>query len=105
MIVGATVLLGTGLLRGRSMIESFAFYAALLGINGIMLSDTAVYLMRENWLILVLCSAGMFPIRRLLHRLPTGKPLRFVRTAVKGAAELLMLLWAYSELLSRYLRA
>ncbi|MBQ5338184.1 MAG: hypothetical protein J6Z40_03355 [Oscillospiraceae bacterium] len=105
VLVGATVLFGVGLLRGRSIIECFAFYAALLGINGIMLSDTAAYLMRENWLILLLCSAGMFPLRKLLHRLPTGKPLRFVRTAVKGAAELLMLLWAYSELLSRYLRS
>ena len=104
-VVAAAVLLGIGLLRGRSMIECFGFYAALFGINGIMLSDTAAYLMRENWLILILCAAGLFPLRSLLHRLPAIRPMNIFYTVIKGLTELLMLLWAYSELLSRYLRA
>ncbi len=104
-IVGAVILISMGLLRSRNIIECFGFYAALLGINGMLLSDTAAYLLRENWLILLLCTAGLFPLRRMLHQLPTGKPIHILSLAVKGAAELFMLLWAYSELLSRYLRA
>lgn len=104
-LVIAIILFSMGLLRSRNIIECFGFYAALLGINGVMLSDTAAYLMRENWLVLVLCTVGLFPIRKMLHRLPTGKSLHIFYLVIKGLTELLMLLWAYSELLSRYLRS
>lgn len=104
VLVIAIILFSMGLLRSRNIIECFGFYAALLGINGIMLSDTAAYLMRENWLVLLLCTVGLFPLRRMLHRLPTGKSLHIFYLVIKGLTELLMLLWAYSELLSRYLR-
>lgn len=105
ILIAAIVLFSMGLLRSRNMIESFGFYAALLGINGIMLSDTAAYLLRENWLVLLLCTLGLFPLRQMLHRMPNGKPLNIVYSIIKSIIELLMLLWAYSELLSRYLRA
>lgn len=105
LLVAAVVLFGIGLLRCKGIIECFGFYAALLGINGITMSDTAAYLMRENWLILILCTVGLFPLRKMLHRLPQLKSLNIIYTGIKGLTELLMLLWAYSELLSRYLRA
>ena len=105
LFVAAAVIFGMGLLRSRSINECFSFYAALLGVNGIMLSDTSAYLMRENWLLLILCAVGVFPVRRMLHLLPRQKTLNIMYVVIKALTELLMLLWAYSELLSRYLRA
>ena len=105
LFVAAAVLAGMGLLRSRSINACFSFYSALIGINGIMLSDTSAYLMRENWLLLILCTAGLFPLRNMLHLLPRPKPFGIIYLIIKTLTELLMLLWAYSELLSRYLRA
>ena len=51
--------------------------------------------------IRLFCAAGMIPLHKQLKRFGEGKlPVRILR----AAAELLMLLAAYSELLSRYLR-
>ena len=105
LFVAAAVLAGMGLLRSRSINACFSFYSALIGINGIMLSDTSAYLMRENWLLLILCVAGLFPLRNMLHLLPRPKPFGIIYLIIKTMTELLMLLWAYTELLSRYLRA
>lgn len=105
LLVAAAVLLGTGLLRCRSIGECFNFYAALFGLNGLRLSDTAAYLIRQNWLLLLLSAAGLFPLREKLHQLPARRPVGIFYAVIKALAELLMLLWAYSELLSRYLRA
>ena len=95
------VLLSMGLLCSDSLTDSFSFYGALIGVSGISFSDTAGYLARTNLIPLLFCAVWMFPLRRLLKRFDAGKmPVRILR----AAAELLMLLAAYSELLSRYLR-
>ena len=95
------VLLSMGLLCSDSLTDSFSFYGALIGVSGISFSNTAGYLARTNLIPLLFCALWMFPLRRLLKRFDAGKlPVRILR----AAAELLMLLAAYSELLSRYLR-
>lgn len=105
LLVAAAVLLGMGMLRCRSFGECFSYYAALFGFNGLHLSDTAAYLIRRNWLLLLLSAVGLFPVREKLHQLPQFRPFGIFYAVIKALTELLMLLWAYSELLSRYLRA
>lgn len=100
----ALLVLGTGMLCGDTLFECFSFYAALLGINGLMPGDTASYLMQTNWVSLLLCIIGLFPVRRLLRHPPKGLALRLLLICCKSAAELFMLLAAYSGLISRYLR-
>ncbi len=104
ILVAFAVLLSIGLLRCKTISECISFYGALLGFSGTTLSSAVSYLINENWLILLICTAGLFPLHRLRGRLPESKPLRLLLMSGKGIAELMMLLWAYSELLSSYLR-
>lgn len=94
-------LVSTGFLCSSSLTDSFSFYGALIGISGVSFSDTAGYLARTNLIPMLFCAAGMIPLRGRLKRLGGGGlPVRILR----AAAELILLLAAYSELLSRYLR-
>lgn len=99
------ILLSMGLLCGNSLFDCFSFYGSLLGVNGIMLSDTVSYLLRTYWLPLLLCTAGLIPVHQMQPHLPQGKAAQLLLGGCKAAAELFMLLAAYSELLSRYLRS
>ncbi|MCQ2408509.1 MAG: hypothetical protein MJ065_08305 [Oscillospiraceae bacterium] len=101
LLTALLVLLSMGFLCSGSLTDSFSYYGALIGIAGISLSDTAGYLSRTYLITLLFCAAGMIPLHNQLKRLGTGKlPVRILR----AAAELILLLAAYSELLSRYLR-
>ena len=97
------LLLTSGLLCSSSIFDCFSFYRSLLGINGVFLSDTVWYLLRTNWLPLLVCLCGLIPVHQL-HP-PKGKIPQLLLGFCSAAAELFMLLAAYSELLSRYFRS
>ena len=102
ILTAAAVLLGMGTLGSRSLFDAFSCYRALLCINGIPLSDRIGYTIGTNWLPLCIAIAGMFPLRQLLpEQNAWGRGLRAVCQPV---TELVMLLFSYAELLSRYLR-
>lgn len=103
LLTAVMMLLSMGLLCCDSLFECFSFYGVLLGINGIALSDTAGYLLRTNWLAFLFCVIGVCPPLPL--RMPNGKPVQLLLSACKAITELIMLLAAYSALLSRYLRS
>lgn len=105
LVTAAVLVLGAGMLCGDTLFACFSFYAALLGINGIAPGDTAGYLIQTNWAVLLLCIIGLFPIGKMLRHPPRGRLLRILMLCCKAAAELFMLLAAYSGLLSRYLRS
>ncbi|HAG12349.1 MAG TPA: hypothetical protein DCG49_00625 [Ruminococcus sp.] len=106
LLTNAIVLIGLIFVSSGSIIGMLSEYGALLGINGAMLSSTAEYLLHTNWLTLILCIIGLFPIRRIREKLPQDKIyIRLLRTAISAAMETGMLLFAYAELLSRYLRS
>lgn len=88
---------------GNSITGSFSFYGALFGFGGVAFSETAGYLMRTSWLAGFFCIAGLFPFRRMTENL-SNTYLRFVRAVCRAAAEISMLLLAYAELLSQYIR-
>lgn len=89
---------------GTAVSSCFSFYGALFGFGGITLSETAGYLMRTNWLSGILCIAGLLPVSRMAGHISHS----FLRTGwnvFRAAAETCMLLLAYAELLSQYIRA
>lgn len=99
------IMLSLGLLCRDSLFDTISFYTSLLGFSGIAMSDSAIYLLRTNWAQFLLCGIGLFPLHRLLGGLPESKILRLILGLFRAAAELFMLLAAYSELLSSYLRS
>lgn len=102
LLTAVVILLGMGMLGSRSIFDGVACYGALLGIDGIPFSDQTGYLLRTNWFVIAVSAAGLFPLKQLV---PEGKArVRIIRSACVYAAEAVMLLLAYSELLSRYLR-
>ncbi len=102
ILTAAAVLLGMGTLGSDSLIDAFSCYRALLCINGIPLSDRIGYTLGTNWVPLCIAIAGLFPLRKLLpEENAWGRRLCAV---CQPAAELVMLLFSYAELLSRYLR-
>lgn len=101
-LTAAAVLLSMGLLCSDSIFDCFSYYGALLGANGFSLSAAAGYFAKTNMLVLLLCTAGLFPLRKLGAQLPKY---RLPVTVCRIAGEAVMLLSAYSELLSNYLRS
>lgn len=102
ILTALTILLSMGLLCTDNIFDCFSFYGALLGANGFSLSDTAEYYAQTHMLVLLCCTLGLFPLRKAVTNLPKySLPLTLCRIA----GELIMLLSAYSELLSNYLRS
>ncbi len=101
-LTAAAVLLGMAMMGSRTPFDAFGCYAALLCINGIKLSDRVAYLLNTNWAAVCIGLAGLFPFR---HVMPKGTVWsERIRKICQPAAELAMLLFAFAELLSRYLR-
>lgn len=102
LLTVAVVLLGMGMMGSRTLFDSFGCYGALLCINGIPLTDRTGYLLGTNWVAFLIAFAGLFPLKRLLPEQKNWS--RGVRKVFAPAAELAMLLFSFTELLSRYLR-
>ena len=102
ILTAAAVLLGMAMMGSRTPFDAFGCYAAMLCINGIRLSDRVAYLLNTHWASVCIALAGLLPLRQLM---PTENVWsERVRQIAQPLAELAMLLFAFSELLSRYLR-
>lgn len=99
----AVMLVSLGL-AGNGITGCFSFYGALLGFGGVPFSETAGYLMRTSWLAGFFCVAGLLPISRTVKKI-SRTSLRIIWAVVRAAAETCMLLLAYAELLSQFIRA
>lgn len=102
VLTAAAVLLGMGMMGSRTPVDAFGCYTALLCFNGIPLSERTAYLLTTNWVPFMIALAGLFPLKKLLPE-PSGWS-RWLRMFCQPAAELVMLLFSFAELLSRYLR-
>ena len=102
------LLAGLGLLRCESFSEAVSFYTACIGVNGVPISGTVWYYMTANWVLLLICTVGLFPVRDGLKTLMQKSGMHLAAVPVwffAALLELLMLLLSLSELLSRYLRS
>ena len=103
-IMTACVMLFTLGFASNGISSCFSFYGALLGFGGIPLSETAGYLMRTSWLSGIFCIAGLLPFSHMSKRI-SRTSLRIIWTVLQAVSELCMLLLAYAELLSQYIRS
>lgn len=106
LLTAVLVLLPLGILRSGSVQELFPFYRALLGFGGMPLSEGTSYLLGSRAVLLMLCTAGLFPLARLreaiARRFSKTKDIRLIITPL---LDLLMLAAALSALYSDFLRA
>lgn len=105
LLTALALICTVGIIRSSNLSEMFAFFGALLGIHGLPVSNTMRYLLQTNWLAYLACAAGLFPLHRLVSKLPNGiLQHALLHRFCARAAELMMLLFVYTELLSLYLR-
>jgi len=105
LVIAFLVLFCLGMLRSSSLSDLFGFYGDLFGRNGLTISGTTLYFIRNNWFTLLFCLAALFPVRRtiLSHSQKTSFR-RFVFMIFAFCADMLMLTMSMAELMSHYLR-
>jgi D-alanyl-lipoteichoic acid acyltransferase DltB (MBOAT superfamily) len=105
VFTAAVVLLVLVMLRSGSITEMFDSYLGIFGEFGLVLHSTAAYLIKNHWYTLVLCFAGLFPVRKTLLRYAEQKKWsRITAQVLTLCLQFLMLAWSMAELMSHYLR-
>ena len=105
LLTALLILIPLGMLRSASLQELFPFYRSLLGFDGMALSPETAYLLRSRAVILLLCTAGLFPLEKAGAALTARFPrLRTVRKIMQPLCEILMLAASLAALYSGWLR-
>ncbi len=104
VITTLLILFFLGLLRCGSISELFVFYGGIFGRNGLMFSSRAGYFIKNDWFTLLLCTAAMFPLRKMLLKYAEAKTWRRAAAQVIAVCmELTMTVMSMAELMSNYL--
>ena len=94
-----------GFLFSGSQAETFGFYMILFGKNSLTLSSPVIYMISSEWFTLLLCTVGLFPLRKGIKK---WEERHCILAKCKVIAVPLLTfcvtLFCMAELFSRYLR-
>ncbi|MBR5372176.1 MAG: hypothetical protein IK130_08175 [Oscillospiraceae bacterium] len=94
-----------GVLYSGSQAETFNFYMILLGKNSIALSSPVIYMMSNEWLTLLFCTIGLFPLRKGIKKWEEHHSiLAKCKVIAVPLLTFCVMLFCMAELFSRYLR-
>lgn len=105
VLVAVVTLFALGMLCSGSPQEMFTHYSGLFGKNGLAPGSRTVYLFKNYWFSVLLCTAALFPVRNALKKYTDqNKRRRAAARILKVIPEFLMLALSMAELMSFYLR-
>lgn len=105
IVTGVLLLFCMGFLYAESQAETLSFFTILLGKNSIAASAPVIYMIANEWLTILLCIIGLFPLRKGIRKWEERHSiLSKCKVIAVPLLAFAVTVFCMAELFSRYLR-